>query len=271
MAPAPEPLPPPRFPVFPLFALPIGLLAWYLLREGNAIAHTIEWWCDSEGCSTSDPRILLIGLGAFADLWVFLALMSVLRLVAFGAALALAPLAAMSGWNKAIAGGMPAGEVATEFKVWGTVAGVGIALALLGVLVELRSTATLQLLIGRERSPAALQDYREGAKPGFGSAALVFRDQSGHPHRKQLPEVPGAWKGTRLFAVYPPHDPSRARLALPWYRPWKQHQGEETSAPEADRGAKPSLTGELERLAALRREGLLTEAEFDQAKRRLLG
>lgn len=255
-----------------VLAVPLAFAAWVLLREGNAVAHTIDWWCDGDGCSTDDPQVFLIVGGIAADLAFFLVLMPLLRFIAFGAALALAPLAAMQGWRDAVAGGLPEAEVATEFKVWGTVAGVGLLLAFAGLVYELRATATLETLIGRERVPAELVEFKEGAKPGIGAAVLAFKDKTGHRHRRQVPAVPQSWTRGQVFAVYPPHDPSRARAALPWYRPVTAANAR---AALSNRGtpnaADQAALDELERLAALRREGALTEAEFQQVKRRLLG
>ncbi|WP_030162228.1 SHOCT domain-containing protein [Glycomyces sp. NRRL B-16210] len=274
MTPVP-PRPSPRIALGRIaLALPLAYAAWSLLREGNAVAHTIAWACGADGCSTDDPKVFLFFGGAAATVAFFLVLISVLRLVAFGAALALAPLAAIQGWQDAIDSGLPASEVATEFKVWGAVAGAGLLLAFAGLVYELRATATLESLIGRERVPAHLVDYQEGAKPGIGSGTLVFRDKSGHRHRRRFPAVPQSWTRRALLAVYPPHDPTRARIALTWYRPFNaaaaraalaERTFEDSGAPEA------SVIGELERLAALRREGLLSEEEFQRAKRRHLG
>ncbi|MCD0443203.1 SHOCT domain-containing protein [Glycomyces sp. A-F 0318] len=270
------PPPPPRTPksglVLLLFALPCGLAAWYLLQRGNAEAHLIPWSCWGGECSTDDPRVFLIIGGVAANIACFAFALAALRAIAFGAAMALGPLASISGWREAVAGGLPAAEVSTEIKVWGAVAGVGAVIALLGLVYELRVSAAFAALLGRERVPAALEDYKDaGSGSGVGTAALAFRDRRGHPHRVEV-RVPRSWTRAPLAAVYPAGDPARARAALPWLRRLITAEtvastvSAETGAPASE----PSLVGELERLAALRREGHLTEEEFQLAKRRLL-
>lgn len=248
------------------FAVLCGLAAWYLLERGNAEAHLIPWSCWGGECSTGDPRVFLIVGGVAANIACFAFAIPALRLIAFGAAMALGPLAAISGWREAVASGLPAAEVTAETRVWGVVAGVGVVIALLGLVYELRTTAAFATLFGRERVPAALEDYRE-PKPdsGFGTAALVFRDRSGHPHRVEV-RTPQSWTRRTLAAVYPSGEPARARVALPWLRSMVEAKPAETGTPRPE----PSLVGELERLAALRRDGHLTDEEFRLAKRRLL-
>ncbi|SDE17790.1 SHOCT domain-containing protein [Glycomyces harbinensis] len=253
-----------------LLALPCGLAAWYLLKQGNAEAHLIAWECWGGECSTDDPRVFLFIGGIAANIACSVLAMPVLRMIAFGGAVALGPLAAIRGWREAVAGGLPAAEVAAEIRIWSVVAGVGIVIALLGLVHELRVTAAFSALLGRERVEAALEDYRD-AEPGggLGSGTLVFRDRTGHRHRVEI-RARRSWMRTPLTAVYPPRDPARARVALPWLRKMLSAESAETTAETRTPAAASSLVVELERLTALRREGHLTEEEFRLAKRRLL-
>jgi hypothetical protein len=249
-----------------LLAVPCGLGAWYLLKQGNAHAHRIAWECYGGECSTNDPRILLFIAGIAANIAFFVFAMSTLRLIAFGAALALGPLAAIQGWREAVAGGLPAAEVSTETWIWGTVAGIGVALALLGLVLELRMTAAFATLLGLERVPAVVEDYQDPkVGSGFGTGTLVFRDRSGHPHRVRIRALE-SWTRIPLAAVYRAREPARARVALPWLR---KPVGPAPAPAEPETPA--SLVDELERLAALRSEGHLTDEEFQSVKRRLLG
>lgn len=271
--PSPSPSPrrssPRRTATLVCFVLLFGGAAWYLIARGNAIAHTIEWTCFAGECSTNDGRMALFVFGFLALAGFLATATALLRLIGFGAAVALGPLAAIWGWREAVAGGLPAADVATETKVWGTVAAVGLLLALLGLWIELKLTGTIALLAGRRRSPAVLTDFEPNRADGLtGSAVLEFRDQSGHPHRVTVPQTMQSWVGSQVLAVYRPDDPRSARVGLPWFRTAAKTPKKPDDKPGT--AAEPSLSEELERLAALRRDGMLTEEEFEAAKRRLL-
>ncbi|MFG3343217.1 SHOCT domain-containing protein [Glycomyces sp. NPDC048151] len=258
-----------RTAVLLVFTLLFGGAAWYLISGGNAIAHTVEWTCVANECSTNDGRMALFVFGFIALAGFLGTATALLRLIGFGAAVALGPLAAIWGWREAVADGLPAAEVATETKVWGAVAAVGLVLALLGLWIELKLTGTIALLAGRRRSPAVLTGFEPNRADGLaGSAVLEFRDESGHPHRVNVPQTMRAWVGAPVLAVYPPDDPRSARVGLPWFR--TANKASKPKDDKAEAAEQPSLSEELERLAALRRDGMLTEEEFEAAKRRLL-
>ncbi|NUQ89364.1 MAG: SHOCT domain-containing protein, partial [Glycomyces artemisiae] len=63
--------------------------------------------------------------------------------------------------------------------------------------------------------------------------------------------------------------PERAKIALPWIRSFPALERPEPDTAPAT-AAPDSFVAELERLAALRAAGHLTEEEFEAAKRRLL-
>ncbi|MQM27770.1 SHOCT domain-containing protein [Glycomyces albidus] len=263
----------------------LAAATWWLLETGVRVGHTVEWECWGGECSTDDARSLLPIAGIICNAALAVAMVKAARLLGWGLAAMVGPLAALSGWDAAVAAGLPPAEVATERGVVGAALVVAAVIALLGLLIELKTTGFGARLLGAQRVPAVLSDFRpadapigridaeNAAKHGFGTAALTFtHNGSRHSvrvrtHRKWVGHAP-------VFAVFRETRPERARVALPWFRTAADTEGNEVtqeSAPptESHRGSA-SLVSELERLATLHSAGHLTQDEFEAAKRRLL-
>ncbi len=129
-------------------------------------------------------------------------------------------------------------------------------LPLLGLVIEWRLPGPTWLLLGWARVPGELGDFRDG------EATLAFTDGTGQRHAVRV-RAPEQLRGQPVRAYYLVRDPSRARPA-----PGKQPVLTTTKKSDED---TPVLSAELTRLAALHAEGVLTDAEFEQAKRRVLG
>jgi hypothetical protein len=246
-----------------LVAVLLGAAVWFLLRRGNYVANEIAWVCDHNSCGTNDARAVLPVAGIVLDVLLGIMLLPVLRLLGAGIALGLGPLAAVTGWHAAAAEGrVPIELVSADIAFWRAVAIVGAVLAVLGLLLELlRPGPSWLLLRGWDRVPARLHSYT-GPADGSGTAVLAFTDSDGRPHQVMVRARP-SWERQPVQAIYPVRDPSRARVAPSWRR--RESEVESGPAPAS------SLAGELERLANLHREGQLTDAEYEVAKRRVLG
>ncbi|MFI9504794.1 SHOCT domain-containing protein [Nocardia sp. NPDC052566] len=246
-----------------LLAGPLGIAAWLLLRWWAYVAHEIRWDCDSGGCGTNDPRALLLIGGIAAGAALVVVLWWIVRVVGFGLAVALCSFAMVRGWRAADGGA--AGANADAITLWSSVGLAGICLLALALAFELAATGTVARLCGQLSAPARLSDF-EPAKGlrGGGTGLMTFTDRDGQVHSRRLRADP-TWFHLPVRAIYPRADPSRSRLAAPWYRPW------ESATDDSGVTGKAELVQQLERLAALHRAGDLSDAEYERAKAKLLG
>ncbi|RRR98640.1 SHOCT domain-containing protein [Glycomyces terrestris] len=268
-----------------LLALPFAAAAWWLIEEGVRVSDAVAWECWGGECSTDDPRALLPVAGIACNVVVLVLLTKSVRVTGFGLSLALGPYAAVSGAEQAVADGVPAAEVAGGQQFWFAVAVVGAAVAVLGLLLDLKVTGYGARLLGAQRVRATLTDFKAGegdygrtsaetlAKSGFGMADLTFTHH-GSRHRIRVP-ARSHWHLDPVFAVFRDTSPEKARLARPWFRRAKAPgkiltSTNATTTHLAAHGHPVSIATELERLAALRADGSLTQEEFEAAKRRLL-
>ncbi|MEU5875145.1 SHOCT domain-containing protein [Glycomyces sp. NPDC047369] len=255
--------------------------SWWLIEWGVAVGHLVPWECWGGECSTNDPRSLLPIAGIICNVVLAVLLLKPARAFGFGLAALVGTLAALSGWNKAITeGGVDPASVLTEQRIVTAAAALTALIALLGLLSELKTTGYGARLLGAKRVPAVLVDYgaaegdfgrinaKDAAALGFGTAYLTFTD-NGRRHRVKV-RAREQWVGHPLFAVFRETRPERAKIALPWIRSFPAPERPEPDAAPAA-AASDTFVAELERLAALRAEGHLTQEEFDAAKRRLLG
>jgi hypothetical protein len=236
----------------------IGVLAaagaWFVLRHWAYVSHDIAWECWGGECSTNDARAMLVVAGAALAVLAIAMLVTVLRVLGVGLVLVAAPLAMVAGWAAAFADG-EVDVLSGQVGFWRAFAVVGGVVAVLGLVIEWRLPGPLWRLVGWERVPAELDDFRDG------TATLAFTDLEGHRHAVRV-RAPEQLQGRPVRAYYLVRDPSRARPA-----PGKQPVLTTNTSDED----KPALSAELTRLAALHAEGHLTDAEFEQAKRRVLG
>lgn len=225
--------------------------AWYVLRHWAYVSGDVEWLCDGSGCGTDDPRPMLAIAGGFLAVLASALLVTVLRLAGFGTALSVASLALVTGWDEAFAD-RQVDVVSGQAGIWRTIAYVGLGVAALGLVIEVRLPGPAWRLLGWERVPAELGEIRDG------TAMLAYTDHDGRGHEVRV-RAPEQLRGRPVSAYYLVRDPSRARLA-----PGKQKVLRASSE-------DATLSTELTRLATLHVEGHLTDAEFEQAKRRVLG
>jgi hypothetical protein len=219
------------------------------------VSDDIEWNCYGNGeCGTNDARAVLVVAGVALAVVALVLLATVLRVAGIGLVLAAAPLAMVSGWEAAYAD-RQVEVLSDQVGFWQTFAVVGGVIAVLGLVVEWRLPGPSWRLLGWERVPAELDDFRDG------TATLAFTDLEGHAHTVRV-RAPEQLRGQPVRAYYLVRDPSRARVG-----PGKQPVLTTVGKPEQD---EDSLSTELTRLAALHAEGHLTDAEFAQAKRRVL-
>jgi hypothetical protein len=243
--------------------LVIGVLAaagaWFVLRHWAYVSDDIEWNCYGNGeCGTNDARAMLVVAGVALAVVALVLLATVLRVAGIGLVLAVAPLAMVAGWEAAFADHQVE-VLSDQVGFWRTFAIVGGLVAVLGLVIEWRLPGPTWRLLGWERVPAELDDFRDG------TATLAFTDHDGRKHAVRV-RAPEQLRGQPVRAYYLVRDPSRARPA-----PGKQPvltTNSRTSTDSTDSG--DSLSTELTRLAALHAEGHLTDAEFEQAKRRVL-
>jgi hypothetical protein len=239
----------------PVVRLAIGIIAavaaWYVLRQGTYVSSEVEWVCYGGKCSTDDLRPFLIVGGVALAILACALFVPMLRLAGFGLVLATASLAAVTGWEAAFTDGQVE-ALSGAVGFWRVVAIVGGVLAALGLIVELRRPGPSWRLFGWQSVPAELGRF-EG---GTAMVAFTTRDGRGHearvPVREELREGP-------VDVYYLVRNPSRVRVA---FQKTPTTTDEDTSA---------LLSTELTRLAALHAEGHLTDTEFEQAKRRVLG
>lgn len=232
-----------------------AVAAWFVLRHWAYVSHDIEWNCYGNGeCGTDDGRAMLVVAGVALAALALVLLTSVLRVAGIGLMLVVAPLAMVSGWTAAFAE-RQVEVLSDQVGFWRTFAVVGGVVAVLGLLIEWRLPGPTWRLLGWERVPAELDDFRDG------TASLAFTDREGRAHTVRV-RAPEQLRGQPVRAYYLVRDPSRARVA-----PGKQPPLLTTNA--NDDGE--ALSTELTRLAALHTEGHLTDEEFEQAKRRVVG
>lgn len=232
-----------------------AVAAWFVLRHWASVSHDIEWNCYGNGeCGTNDGRAMLVVAGIALSVLALVLLATVLRVAGIGAMLVVAPMAMVSGWEAAFAE-RQVEVLSDQVGFWRVFAVVGGVITVLGLLIEWRLPGPLWRLVGWERVPATLDDYRDG------TAAMAFTDRDGREHSVRV-RVPEQLRGHPVRAYYLVRDPSRARAA-PGRQPVLTTTG---SKPDDE-----TLSTELTRLAALHAEGHLTDAEFEQAKRRVLG
>ena len=239
--------------------LVIGVLAavaaWFVLRHWAYVSHDIEWNCYGNGeCGTNDGRAMLVVAGIALSVLALVLLATVLRVAGIGAMLVVAPMAMVSGWEAAFAE-RQVEVLSDQVGFWRVFAIAGGVVAVFGLLIEWRLPGPSWRLVGWERVPATLDDFRDG------TAALAFTDRDGREHSVRV-RAPEQLRGQPVRAYYLVRDPSRARVG-----PGKQPPVLTTARKDDDE----SLSTELMRLAALHAEGHLTDAEFEQAKRRVLG
>lgn len=228
--------------------------AWFVLRHWAHVSHDIAWTCYGNGeCGTNDARAMLVVGGIALAVLALVLLATVLRLAGAGLVLAVAPLAVVTGWEAAFADGR-VDALSDQAGFWRVVAIVGAVLAVFGLLFELRVPGPSWRLFGWERVPGELDDFHDG------TATLTFTDRDGHRHAVRVRAIEQLL-GQPVRAYYLVRDPSRARVG-----PGKQPVLNTDSGKDEDE----SLSTELTRLAALHAEGHLTDAEFEQAKRRVL-
>jgi hypothetical protein len=235
----------------------IGVLAavgaWFVLRQWAYVSHDIEWECWAGECSTNDARSMLVVGGAALAVLALAMLATVLRVLGVGLVLAAGALAMVTGWEAAFADG-EVEALSGQVGFWRGFAVVCGFIALFGLVIEWRLPGPTWRLLGWARVPAELGDYRDG------TATLAFTDGEGRRHAVRV-RVPEQLRDQPVRAYYQVRDPSRARAA-----PGKQQV---RKPPKRD--GDTSLSTELTRLAALHAEGHLTDAEFEQAKRHVLG
>lgn len=230
-----------------------AVAAWFVLRHWAYVSHDIQWDCYGNGeCGTNDGRAMLVVAGIALSVVALVLLATVLRVAGIGLVLAAAPLAMVSGWEAAFADGQ-VDVLSDQAGFWRVFAIAGGVVAVIGLLIEWRLPGPLWRLVGWERVPATLDDFRDG------TAALAFTDRDGREHAVRV-RAPEQLRGQPVRAYYLVRDPSRARAA-----PGRQ------PVLTTDSTGDESLSTELTRLAALHAEGHLTDAEFEQAKRRVLG
>jgi len=236
----------------------IGVLAavaaWFVLRQWAYVSDDIEWECWGGECSTNDPRAMLVFGGGALALLAIAMLVTVLRLLGAGLVLTAGALAMVTGWEAAYADG-EVDVLSGQAGFWHGFAIVAGLVAALGLLIELRLPGPSWRLLGWARVPAELDDFRDG------TATMTFTDGAGGRHSVRV-RAPEQLRGRPVRAYYLVRDPSRARVG-----PGKQPPVLTTAKSDED----SSLSTELTRLAALHAEGHLTDAEFEQAKRRVLG
>ncbi|GAB1509280.1 SHOCT domain-containing protein [Actinophytocola sp. KF-1] len=233
-----------------------AVAAWFVLRHWAYVSHDIEWNCYGNGeCGTNDGRAMLVVAGIALAVVALVLLASVLRVFGIGLVLAAAPLAVVSGWTAAYAD-RRVEVLSDQAGFWQTVAIVGGVVAVLGLLIEWRLPGPSWRLVGWERVAAEADDFRDG------TAMLSFTDLEGRPHAVRV-RAPEQLRGQPVRAYYLVRDPARVRVG-----PGKQPV---LTTNRAEDGDDDSLSTELTRLAALHAEGHLTDAEFEQAKRRVLG
>lgn len=233
-----------------------AVAAWFVLRHWAAISHDIEWNCYDNGeCGTNDGRAALVVAGIVLSVVALILLATVLRVLGVGLMLTVAPLAVVSGWKAAFAD-RQVEVLSDQVGFWQAFAVAGGVVAVFGLLIEWRLPGPTWRLLGWARVPAELDDFRDG------TATLAFTDLEGRQHAVRV-RAPEQLRGSPVRAYYLVRDPSRARVG-----PGKQPPVLTTNREEED---TPALSAELTRLAALHAEGVLTDVEFEQAKRRVLG
>lgn len=240
----------------PVVRFVIGILAavgaWYVLRLWTYVSGEVDWECYGGECSTNDARVGLAVAGGALAILACVLLVSVLRLAGFGLVLATASLAMVTGWEAAFADGQVE-ALSSGVGFWRVVAIVGGILAVLGLIVELRLPGPSWRLFGWRSVPADLGRFADG------TAVVAFTADDGRGHEARIP-VREELRGRPVRAYYLARDPSRVRVVPAMQK-----------TPAAAVDASASLSTELTRLAALHAEGHLTDAEFEQAKRRVLG
>jgi hypothetical protein len=189
----------------------VGAGAWLLIWSGIRVGHETGRPCDYD-CPPVGGRYALIPvLGIVLNVFLGVMLVVVLRLLGFGIALGLGSLAAVAGWNAAVADGRLSAETVSGYVgFWGAVAIVGAVIAVLGLLVETRLPGPVWRLFGWVPTPAELRDYT-GPPNGSGTAVLAFTDRDRAPRQVVVPvRQRSMWVPVRAW--YPAGDPSRARI-----------------------------------------------------------
>jgi hypothetical protein len=239
----------------PVVRLAIGVTAvvaaWYVLRQWTYVSSEVEWQCYGGKCSTDDLRAFLMVIGGALAILACVLLVPVLRLAGFGLVLATASLGVVTGAEAAFADGQVE-VLAGHVGFWRVVAIVGGVLAALGLIVELRRPGPSWQLFGWQSVPAELSRFAGGTAV----VAFTTRDGRGHEARVPVREEPREGPVSVYYLV---RNPSRVRVAF------------QATPTTTDEDTSALLSTELTRLAALHAEGHLTDTEFEQAKRRVLG
>jgi hypothetical protein len=248
----------------PLVATGTWLLIWAAIRVGHDVLP-----CDGN-CPPGARFAETPSTGIVVNVFLGIMIVPVLRLVGLGIALGLGPLAAVVGWYDAVANGRVSAEaVSGSIGFWRVVAIVGAVFVVLGVFGEFRLPGPLWRLFGWVPARAELDGYT-GPPKRSGIAVVAFTDRDGVARRSVVP-ARHEWMELRVKAWYRPRDPSRVRIApSPVGTPKHRDAPSEQAAP-SERMVAPGLAAELDRLATMRRNGQLNDAQYEFAKRRLLG
>ncbi len=247
----------------PLVAAGTWLLIWAAIRLGHDVLPCYH------NCPPGAKYAETPSTGIVLNVVLGIMIVPVLRLLGLGIALGIGPLAAVAGWHDAVADGRVSAEaVSGSIGFWRVVAIVGAAFVALGVFGEFRLPGPLWRLFGWVPAPGELCDYT-GPPKRSGTAVVAFTDRDG-VHRRSVVPVRHEWMEMRVKAWYRVRDRSRVRI-VPSPVGTPKHR-DSTTAQDAptERMVAPWLAAELERLAALRRTGQLTEAQYELAKRRIL-
>ncbi|MFF2549426.1 SHOCT domain-containing protein [Nocardia sp. NPDC058058] len=237
----------------------LAVAAWVLMRQATYSLHAVEWSCDGEGCSTDDPRIMLLLGGIATGVVLVYAGWSILRGLSFGIALSVCAFAAVDGWRAATADGLQSASDYSGWTIASTVlAWIGVAVTVLALRYELKMSGLIPRLLGRPCAPARLSDFE--VVDDIGTALLSFTDSEGFACSARV-NATRDWLELPVRALYVRDDPTRTRLVLPWYRP--------SGTPDPD--PDDSVVERLERLAALHNRGELSDTEYERAKARILG
>lgn len=265
-----------------------GWLSWVTIYVGTHEASLVDWYCDSQGCSTNDLRAPALVLGAIAGIGFMVTASVFLGRGAFGAAATMMGMAAATGWSDAIADfGVAAGSLQGWIVAAHVVASVGAVLFGLGAVSSIRRSGLVYRFTGRKATVGRAHS-REAGSNGVSAGVVSFIDETGHRH--DVAVRIGSESLRRPVTVF--YDPSRAsdsnliRVGLPRLPASSSARDADMARlrellPLPEDAVKPaasgwtaggdSLTGQLERLAGLHETGALSDSEFEAAKRKLLG
>jgi hypothetical protein len=190
----------------PVVATGTWLLIWAAVRMGHDVLP-----CD-QNCPPGSRFAETPSTGIVLNVVLGIMIIPVLRLLGLGIALGIGPLAAIVGWQDAVADGRVSAEaVSGSVGTWRVVFIVGAAFVVLGVYGEFRLPGPLWRLFGWVPARAELDHYT-GPKKGSGTAMVTFTDRDGVPRQSMVP-ARREWMPLRVKAWYRPRNPSRVRIA----------------------------------------------------------